>query len=155
MHISESARVAEVDYAKIIRPIKRDKLTRVATARSFDVGLSWADRAEKRPMPYRMRYGVGQTTPPVTVPFQEDLTWDEEPSPEGSQMAVAPVEQAAKAVDATVTPLPVAPQLDSDLLQRTLARLEDENAFLRNRLIASEENLKTLITMMAASRENR
>ncbi|MBF0399334.1 MAG: hypothetical protein HQL90_01050 [Magnetococcales bacterium] len=157
--VAEAGKGVGVDHAKIIRPIKHDKLTRVASARSFDVGWSWVERSEKKQPPNRSRYGVNKTAfaqSDLAAPLPPSM--DEPSDAESSQGSLQP-ETAQSNPSHSDTLGAAGPSkgeipADDGLLRWTLARLEEENAFLRSRLIASEENVKTLISLMAVNRDH-
>ncbi|MBF0460361.1 MAG: hypothetical protein HQL87_03105 [Magnetococcales bacterium] len=130
--VSEIIPYAGVDRATIIRPLK-NKFARVTPARSFDVGWNWMDVAavERKSPPYRSRYGRIKTTLAPTdassdaVPPQADDSSDQEPVQE------------------------ISPQTGGADTEKTVRILEEQNAFLRARLVAAEENFKALLGLLA------
>lgn len=128
--IADVLRPVAVDHAHVIRPMK-SKLTRVTPARSFDVGWSWVDRAERRHPLYRSRHGGAQ---PV-LPQEEAVSAEASPEEEETSLDAEP----AHAMIPT----------DVESLRRMVDMLEGHNAFLRSRLVAAEETIKSVLGLLA------
>ncbi|MEO5362484.1 MAG: hypothetical protein H7838_02490 [Magnetococcus sp. DMHC-8] len=114
----------------IIRPM-RSKLTRITPPRSFDFSL--VDRAEKKYPAYPSRPGT------LSTPFAQT----------GEPAVTIPAETA---LDAEPTTADAQPSVES--LGRMIDMLEEQNAFLRNRLVAAEELIKSILALLA-EREKR
>ena len=133
LSVSGVAKHAGVDRPMVLRPL-RSKFARITPARSFDMGLSWMDTAvESKDPPYRARYGSTRTAPAPA----------DEPS-----AAVSPPEDRMDKADRE-QPSPADALTDVDALRRMVVMLEEQNTFLRSRLVAADETLRSVLGLLA------